>query len=467
MSKPTAGSGRRLAPAIKAGEWKLIKPAEVDQGADADELLNRLAQLLKPRTPPTPSLLPAADTGWAAHSLPREKRGLEKDSSLPEATPQGRSRRRALLSSALALPILAVIASFVTLNGGRGPPIATQQSRDDVVRKSVGAGPPPLQDRADPADVEAGPSAERPVGSAAVASIGGASPPAGRPNRELARPGPAVTGALGDTSTSSDVQAAQAGMPIPPSVSSVTESKESLLDATQSIPIVAGPAGDAAIGSAIHAPHPEPRPRVMSSTSVSSGAESTKGQIGDEASQGPVKERPRAPAAKAQVEQPLGPQADPSTTHPGALSGSALVAKMKRTRASEPTMSRPLTVYAHPKREKATKARNSAQAATEPPLTRSSTEAPPPPAEQAAQQGNPLLRASQAATEPPPLPPAEIPSPPPAEPAAQLGNPFFRALQSAAKPAVPQPAKAPLPTPAEQAVQPGSPLLRAVGDAFK
>jgi hypothetical protein len=441
MLKQTAGPGPRPAPAIKAGERELITQAEAGQEADEDESLNRLAQLLKPRTPPTPSLLPAADWGGAAHPPPREKRGLEKDSSRSRATAQGRSRKRALVSCALALPILAVIASFLTLNGGRGPPIATQQSRDDVVRKSVGAGPPPLKDRADPADVEAGRSAERPVGSAAMASIGGASPPAGPPNGlEPARPAPAVT-ALGDASTSSDVQAPQAEprparMPIPPSVSSAAESKESLLDATQSIPIVTDPAGDAAIGSTIQAPHAEPRPRATSSTSVSSGAESTKGQIGDEASQGPVKPRPKAAAEKAQVE-------NPPTTHPGALSGSAPVAKIEGTRPSAPTMSRTLTAHAHPKRQKVTKAHNSAQAATEPPLTRSSTEAPPPPAEQAAQQGNPVPRALRAAAEPPPLPPAEIPPPQPAEPAAQLGDSFSRALQAATtKPLLPQPAKA-------------------------
>jgi hypothetical protein len=353
------------------------------------------------------------------------------------------------MSFALALTVSAVIASLLTLNGRWGslkghrysaPPegrTAARPSRDDVVRGPVGAGPPP-KDGADPADVGAGHSAEQPVGSRTTASTGSASPLARPLNALDPKPAaPAAAGTLGDGSTSKDAQFATpeprvAGMPITPPVSSVAESKESLPDSAQSIPIVAGPAGEASTGSTTKDAQPEPQPTgAPAPTSVPSVAESTKAPLGDEASQGPVAASPRARAEKAGAEQPLGPKDNPTATRQAVVSGSAAVAKIETTGPSVPASSRPRSAHAPPKREKGSKTRRVMQAPVAPPPPQPSTGAPPLQPEQAAQQGNPLLRALRAAVESSPPQQAKLPPPLPVGPTTQPGNPLLRAVSDA------------------------------------
>ena len=138
MSNQNDKPGLRPTPASKAGERTLKAPVEVGQEADADNSLNRLAQLLKPRPPPAPSV-PRRIAVEVAYPPPGAKGELERDPSLP-ATAQWQLRRRALISLALAM----LVTSFFMLNGGRDllkrgltaaaphRPIATQPSKDEV-----------------------------------------------------------------------------------------------------------------------------------------------------------------------------------------------------------------------------------------------------------------------------------------------------------------------------------------------
>jgi hypothetical protein len=110
------------------------------------------------------------------------------------------------------------------------------------------------------------------------------------------------------------------------------------------------------------------------------------------------------------------------------MSSVAAIAKIETTGPPVSAPSQPRTAHAHPKREKASKARNTAQT----PIEQSSTGTPPP-LEQPARQGNPLLRALRAAAEPSQPQPVKPSPAPPAKPATQHGNPLLRAVSDAFK----------------------------------
>jgi putative SOS response-associated peptidase YedK len=344
-SKQTDSTGPRPPPASKADEHEPTIPSEAVQEPDADHSLNRLAQLLKPGPPSSPPVTrsaPVADAVRVTRPPPGESRELEQDPSLPPAMAQWRSRRRTLIAFALALPVLAAVASFFMLNRGPGllkrdlfaaapDPLSASPSKDNHLADRAGAGSPHHEDAT---------SVETLLSVKPPASSGSASPPAGGP-----------VGA----------------------------------DPAHPAPIVASPAADLSTG-AVQAPIAEPPPSAAPiAAPVSSAAEPEKALSGGVASSGPVKPGSETPVEMAKSEELSTPRAQPPATLSGASSGSATAVKTNATNSSAPMSERPLPARRHAKHKKVNKTHVIAQAVH--------PAAPPQPAEPVAPPGNPLLRA--------------------------------------------------------------------------